>query len=232
MNKVIRKQQDELQKASPVIKQLGYIPNENMCGDAPDIVLPSINEGRIGIEVVNYSTHRYEEAENALYKLFQEYIETVLDKKTTKRYEIGVLFYSLEVPVDINFKEKKEELFKEFDSFFFPKSILLERKYVAELTFMENPGVEHSFITCDKVVVCEHPNESTLLECINKKENKLKSYKIMLKNQSIKHYFLVIYFPFNEHVELRGYELPKDKDFKTNYDRIYLVDSFHINQIK
>ena len=49
-------------------------------------------------------------------------------------------------------------------------------------------------------------------------------------NQSIKQYFLVIYFPFNEHAELRGYKLPGG--FETKYDRIYLVDSFFINRIK
>ena len=33
-----------------------------------------------------------------------------------------------------------------------------------------------------------------------------------------------------EHAELRGYNLPET--FKTDYDRIYLVDPFYMNRIK
>ena len=32
---------DELGKASRIIKELGYEPDESMCDDRPDIVLPS-----------------------------------------------------------------------------------------------------------------------------------------------------------------------------------------------
>ena len=86
------KHRDELGKASRIISELGYVPDDSMCSDKPDICLPSANERQIGIEVVAYSTRRYEKSEDALYKIFNEYIEERQDKYSDKRYEIGVLF--------------------------------------------------------------------------------------------------------------------------------------------
>ena len=83
---------DELGKASKVISELGYVPEESMYSDKPDICLPSATNRQIGIEVVAYSTHRYEKSEDAIYKIFNEYIRERLDKRSSKRYEIGVLF--------------------------------------------------------------------------------------------------------------------------------------------
>ena len=45
------KQENELLKISPLIRSLGYTPNFNMCGDKPDICLPSFENKEIGIEV-------------------------------------------------------------------------------------------------------------------------------------------------------------------------------------
>ena len=95
---------------------------------------------------------------------------------------------------------------------------------------MENPGVEHSFITCDSFVVYDKLDEQTLLDCIRGKEQKLKGYKAMSENTSIREYYLLVFFPINEHADLRGYTLPEV--FKTDYDRIYLVDSFYTNRIR
>lgn len=230
MNKQEIKHRDELGKASRVISELGYVPDEAMCSDKPDICLPSVYDKQIGIEVVAYSTHRYEESEDALYKIFHEYIEERLDKYSDKRYEIGVLFSNLSVPVDINYKKTKGQIFKEIDSLMLPNQPQIERQYIADITAMENPGVEHSFITCDSVVVYEELDKQTLLDCIRGKEQKLKEYKAMSENTSIQEYYLVVFFPINEHAELRGYTLPEA--FKSDYDRIYLVDLFYTNRIK
>lgn len=200
-----------------------------MCDDRPDIVLPSKTDRRIGIEVVTYSTHRYEESENVLYKIFQEYIER-LDKCSEKRYEIGVMFTNLEVPIDINYKKVKEQIFDEIDSLLLPNQPAMNRHFIESVTAWENPGVEHSFIACDTVVEYDDLDEKTLLDCIKRKENKLKDYKVLEKNCTIKEYYLVVFFPINEHAEMRNYLLPDT--FKTSYDRIYLVDSFYTNRIK
>ena len=108
MTKTGIKHIDELGKASRIIRELGYEPDESMCDDRPDIVLPSKTDRKIGIEVVAYSTHRYEESEDVLYKIFNEYIEERLDKRSAKRYEIGVMFSDLQVPVGINYKKVKK----------------------------------------------------------------------------------------------------------------------------
>ena len=229
MTKEEIKHRDELSKASHIIRELGYEPNISMCDDRPDIVLPSKTDRRIGIEVVTYSTHRYEESENVLYKIFQEYIER-LDKCSEKRYEIGVMFTNLEVPVDINYKKVKEQIFDEIDSLLLPNQPAMNRHFIESVTAWENPGVEHSFIACDTVVEYDDLDEKTLLDCINKKENKLQGYRLLEDNNSISEYYLVVFFPINEHAELRNYLLPDT--FKTGYDRIYLVDSFYTNRIK
>ena len=62
---------------------------------------------------------------------------------------------------------------------------------------MENPGVEHSFITCDSFVVYDKLDEQTLLDCIRGKEQKLKVYKAMSENTSIREYYLLVFFPIN-----------------------------------
>lgn len=221
---------DELGKASRIFKELGYEPNKSMCDDRPDIVLPSTTDRQIGIEVVTYSTHRYEESENVLYKMFNEYIEERLDKRSEKRYEIGVMFTGLQVPIGINYKKVKKQLFDEIDSLMLPNQLPMNRQYIESVTAWENPGVENSFLTCDTVVVYEKLNEKVLLDCINGKEQKLKDYKTLPKNSTISEYYLVVFFPINEHAELRGYVLPET--FKTDYDRIYLADPFFVNRIQ
>ena len=230
MKKIDIKHIDELGKASRIIRELGYEPDESMCDDRPDIVLPSTTDRQIGIEVVTYSTHRYEESENVLYKMFNEYIEERLDKRSDTRYEIGVMFTDLQVPVGINYKKIKKQLFDEIDSLMLPNQPPMNRQYIESVTAWENHGVEHSFIGCDTVVEYDELNEKILLECINGKEQKLKGYKTLAKNSTISEYYLVVFFPINEHAELRGYTLPET--FKTGYDRFYLVDLCYINRIK
>lgn len=224
------KHRDELGKASRIIRELGFKPDELMCDDRPDIVLPSKTDRLIGIEVVTYSTHRYEESENILYKIFNEYIVERLDKRSEMRYEIGVMFTNLQVPIDINYKKVKEKIFDEIDNLMLPDQPPMNRYYIESVTAWENPGVEHSFITCDTVVVYEKLNEKILLNCIKGKEKKLKGYKTLEENSTISEYYLMVFFPINEHAELRGYTL--QEGFNTEYDRIYLVDPFYSNQIK
>lgn len=230
MNTNEYKHRDELFKASPVIKELGYIPDDSMCDDKPDIILPSINDRKIGIEVVSYSTHQYEEAEDALYKILDEYIDERLDKRSEKRYEIGVLFNDLSIPTNINYKQVKEQLYDELDDLLFYHQPLRDHLYLADVTAMEHPGAKRSFIGNDICVEYDDLNEKVLIDCIRQKERKLLMYKTLTKNSTIQEYYLVIFFPVKEHAEIRGY-IPPDS-FKTKYNRIYLVDYFYTNRIK
>lgn len=224
------KHRDELFKASSVIKALGYRPNDLMCDDRPDIILPSTNDRKIGIEVVTFSTHQYEEAEDALYKILDEYIDERLDKRSEKRYEIGVLFNDLSIPTNINYKQIKEQLFDELDDLLFYHQPLKNHQYLAGVTTMENPGAKRSFIGEDICVEYENLNEQVLIDCIHQKERKLSEYRKLIMNGTIKEYYLVIFFPVKEHAEIRDYRLPDS--FRTKYNRIYLVDYFFINRIK
>ena len=140
------------------------------------------------------------------------------------------MFTSLQVPVGINYKKIKKQLFDEIDSLMLPNLPPMNRQYIESVTAWENPGVEHSFMTCDTVVVYEELNENILLDCISGKEQKLKGYKTLAENSTISEYYLVVFFPINEHSEMRGYVLPET--FKTEYERIYLVDPFYTNRIK
>lgn len=141
-----------------------------------------------------------------------------------------MLFTGLSIPVNINYMKVKKQIFKEIDSLMLPNQPQLERQYIADITAMEILGVEHSFITCDSFVVYDELDEQTLSDCIRRKEQKLKGYKSMPENASIQEYYLVVFFPINEHAELKGYRLPDTYD--TEYNRIYLVDSFYSNRIK
>lgn len=230
MDKEEIRHRDELFKASRVIRELGYKPDDAMCDDRPDILLPSKNNRTIGIEVVTYSTHKYEKAEDALYKILDEYIEERLDKRSEKRYEIGVLFNDLSIPIDINFQKEKAQIFDELDDLLFRHLPLKNYQYFADVTIAENPGVERSFIGQDTFVVYDDLNEQILLDCIKQKEKKLTEYKSLKENSTINEYYLVIFFPVKEHAELRGYTLPDS--FETKYNRIYLVDYFYTNRIK
>lgn len=230
MTKEEIKHRDELGKASRIISELGYVPDDSMCSDKPDICLPSKENRQVGIEVVAYSTHRYEKSENALYRILNDYIAERIDKESDMRYEIGVLFTGLDIPVNINYKKAKEQIYQEIESLLYPEMPQIERQYIADVTAMENPGVEHSFISCDSFVVYDELDEQTLLNCIKGKEQKLKDYKVMPENASIREYYLVVFFPINEHADMRGYTLPEG--FKTDYDRIYLVDPFYTNRIR
>ena len=58
------KQENELLKISPLIRSLGYTPNFNMCGDKPDICLPSFENKEIGIEVTEYAERYHVKVES------------------------------------------------------------------------------------------------------------------------------------------------------------------------
>jgi hypothetical protein len=64
----IIKRKDELRMVAPLLEELGYKPNLNMCGERlnvrPDIFLPSIDNRRIGIEVTEYVTKKGKRQKN------------------------------------------------------------------------------------------------------------------------------------------------------------------------
>lgn len=219
----------ELFYASSVIKELGFSPDETMCADRPDIVLPSVENRRIGIEVVTYSTQCHEEAGMALQKILNEYAWEILDKRTEKRFEIQIHLMDLAIPTNIKYQTIKNEIFKELDSLILPEQPRINRMYIEQVDLMELPNLERSHISCVEAYLYDTLNENVLLTYIQQKEQKLKEYKSLDENQTIQEYYLVIFFPLEEGAELREYTLPNT--YKTAYDRIYLVDLFYCNRI-
>ena len=140
-----------------------------------------------------------------------------------------MFFMDLHFQTNVNYKKIKQQIFDELDNVILPNQPWMERQYIADVVMMENPGASRSFITCDKVVEYDDLNEQVLLDCIANKGQKLKEYKALPKNSNIQEYYLVVYFPFNEHAEIRNYTLPES--FTTEYNRIYLADGFYINRI-
>ena len=220
------KHRDELFRVTPILKELGYTPDENMCGDAPDILIPSVEKRNIGIEVVSYSTGQNEKAQNALRKVLDEYAG-ILDRKSDKRFEIGIGLLRQGLP---NFTKEKHKIFKELDSLIFYPDKPMDRRFISYVVLQENPGAPRSFISCDEVVEFGLVDEQLLFKCINQKDHKLKMYKQKEKNRTIKEYYLAIYFPIKEGADFQEYTLPND--FKTEYNRIYLVDYFYLKRIK
>lgn len=217
-------------QAGKVIESLGYKPAMEMCDEMPDIVLPSIQDRQIGIEVIEYIRNDLAKTEDSIYKILRQYTKR-LDKKTDKRYYIDVDFPYEGMPTDIHFNSVKEEIFNEIDSFIFPNDIKTTLKYISDISITEVPGMEESFAGLDaQVYVYGETNEQLLLDCIKKKEKKLKEYKLLSQNQTIKEYYLVIYASILEHPEVRDYCLPDD--FMSDYDRIYFVDYFEIKRLK
>lgn len=217
-------------QAGKVIESLGYKPVLEMLYETPDIVLPSIQDKQIGIEVTEYIRNDLAKNEDSIYKILRQYTKK-LDKKTDKRYYIDVDFPYGEMPADIHFNSVKEDIFNEIDSFIFPNDIKTTLKYISDISITEVPEMEESFAGLGaQVYVYGETNEHLLLDCIKKKEKKLKEYKSSSKNQTIKEYYLVIYASILEHPEVRDYSLPKD--FKSDYDRIYFVDDFEMKQLK
>ena len=224
------KQRIELYKANRVISLLGYEPSFDMCIESPDIVLPSKNDKRIGIEVTDYIQSNKAIIEDAIYKVLKQYAIR-LDKKIDKRYQIYVTFKFEDLPTDIQFNSIKENLFEEIDHFIFPTPCEKKLKYIESVMLYEVPGITHSDVLLGPTAFeYGETNESLLFKCITEKEKKLVEYKASSDNLTINEYYLVIYASMLEHPEVREYDLPTN--FNTNYDRIYFVDNFEVKRLK
>jgi hypothetical protein len=216
-------------QAGKVIKSLGYKPNLDMLYERPDFVLPSNKDRQIGIEVTEYIRNDLVKNEDSIYKILRQYTKR-LDKKTDKRYLIYVDSQFEKLSTNLHFNNIKEVIFNEIDSFIFPNNST-KLKYIENVNISEVPGMGESFASLDaQAFVYGETNEQLLLDCIRKKEMKLKEYKSSPDNQTIREYYLVIYASILEHPEVRDYNLPDG--FKSDYDRIYFVDDFEMKQLK
>ena len=55
---------------------------------------------------------------------------------------LGVMFSDLQVPVGINYKKVKKQIFDEIDNLMIPNQPPMNRQYIESVMAWENPGVE------------------------------------------------------------------------------------------
>ncbi len=230
MTKEYHKKFEELNLAFKVIDMLGYKPSLAMSDEGPDFVLPSKDDRQIGIEVTKYIYQKKAKDIAALNCFLNDYANH-FDENNQMHGEITIYFNYGELPTGIPFKDIKKQLFLEIDQLILSEDIGIKQQYIEEAYFDENPSVHNS---CAHLGLSGYEygnvNPDHLQHCIQKKEHKLKDYKEDAKNATIKEFYLIIYASPSEHPEVRKYKLPDG--FKSQYDRIYFVDDFEINQLK
>lgn len=247
------KQEKELSKISSLIRSLGYTPNSCMCGDRPDVCIPSIKNKEIGIEVTDYAERYYLKTDsNAIvrgnlrlkaHKDFEKIIHSYIDyfdnrekdkkyypKKSGYRISIwlaGGLFHCQD-----NLNDYKEIIFGEIDNYLFPTNAFVNNKYIACARANLIPNASKSVIDYQLgYVECMIPVDNSILsEIIIEKDEKLLKYKKCKSNESIKEYWLAICLPYQVLDAFENYKIPSN--IQTNYDKIYLVQDYRVWQVK
>lgn len=205
------------------LDEIDIPPYSRHYSDKPDVWVDMDNR-KIGIEITQIKATDNIKTQAALYKIFEEYNQHIA-KITTETYQISVLFQNVDYPNDVNLRLHKEEIFKEIDSFIPGHKPIFKRKFIDEALFIPSPGID-TFTS--EVVVLESKDLKTkdLLECIAKKESKLKNYKHLTNYDE---YWLVINFPFIEQTDFRKFEAT---NINSEYNRIYLVEIGSYKRIK
>lgn len=168
------------------------------------------------------------EAKEALEKILEEYGRVHLPRLTKEIYEVSVFFFWEDYLKDFSFKQHKEEIYKEIDSFMPGGECLLRTKYVDEATFTKIGGTRNS-VSRIVVVVYNDIDEISLRDCIASKEIKLSNYKELPKNKNVTEYWLAVFVTLDERADFENFEL--SADFTTNYARIYLVEPGRCKEI-
>lgn len=246
------KQINELLRISPLIRSLGYTPDFNMCGDRPDICLPSSENKEIGIEVTEYAERYYKvesnkevrgnlqlKARQDFKKIMDSYIEYYDNREKDNRYypkksgyRITIWFAGGLFPYQYNLKDCKNVIFKEIDNYLFPSNTYINNKFIADVRLELIPNASKSLIDYQRGSVdCMTPiDDNVISEIIKEKNNKLLQYKECKINESIKEFWLAICLPNHIQNVIEKYRVPSD--VQTNYDKIYFVQDYRVWQIK
>lgn len=247
------KQEKELSKISSLIRSLGYNPNSSMCGDRPDICIPSIKNKEIGIEVTDYAERYYIKADSnaevrgnlhfKAHKDFEKIIYSYIDhfdnrEKDTKYYpkdsgyRISIWLAGGLFPYQDNLNDFKEIIYREIDNYLFPTNAFVNNKFIACARADLIPNASKSVIDYQLgYVECMTPvDDSIISEIIKEKNEKLLKYKECKSNESIKEYWLAICLPYQVIDTFDNYRFPSN--IQTNYDKIYLVHDYRVWQIK
>lgn len=247
------KQENELLKISPLIRSLGYTPNFNMCGDKPDICLPSFENKEIGIEVTEYAERYHVKVESnekvrgdLLFKARQDlknildsYIDYFDNREKDNRYypkksgyRITIWFAGGLFPYQYNLKDYKDDIFKEIDNYLFPSNIFIDKEFIADVRLDSIPNASKTVIDYQRGYVdCMTPIvDSIISEIIKEKNDKLQKYKECKGNESIKEFWLAICLP--NHIQDVTGKYRVTSDVQTSYDKIYFVQDSRVWQVK
>lgn len=217
------KHQDELHMASKVLESLGLKVDKEYCFDRPDLVF-SLNDKKVGLEVVRYMTNKNVQIENELFNVLKEYAEKY-DKENDTKAMIILHFCDCSYPRSLHVKACKEELFKEIDNCISKENYeaRIKNKYISNVSVHYFPKLNHSEVTFCTAFFYENAKWNLLDKEIKKKEKKLEEYK-MDDEKGITDWWLLVYFPTVNRSEYDIISLPDG--FKSTFDRIYLADPF------
>lgn len=251
-NNPIFKQEKELSRISPLIRSIGYTPNFSMCGDRPDICIPSIENKEIGIEVTEYAERYHSKVESNkevrgnlqlkarqdLKKIMDSYIEYFDNREKDNRYypkksgyRITIWFAGGLFPYQYNLKNYKNVIFKEIDNFLFPSNTFINHEFIADVRLELIPNASKSFIDYQRGAVdCMTPvDDNVIAEIIKEKNNKLLKYKECESNESIKEFWLAICLPNPIQDVTEKYRV--SSNIQTDFDKIYFVQDCRAWQI-
>lgn len=247
------KQENELSKISSLIRSVGYTPDFNMCGDRPDICLPSFENKKIGIEVTEYA-ERYHvkfesneevrgnlqlKARQDLKKIMDSYIEYFDNREKDNRYypkktgyRITIWFAGGLFPYQNNLIDYKNTIFKEIDNYLFPSNTFINNEFIADVRLELIPNALKSLIDYQRGYVnyMTPVDDNVISEIIKEKDNKLLKYKECESNESIKDFWLAICLPYHIQDVTEKYSVPSD--VQTNYDKIYFVQDYRVWQVR
>ena len=226
-SKISEKQKKELYSIRPLLYKFGFIPDESMCDDKPDICLKSHDNKIVGIEVINYTHTELHKNINTFNNLLKEYTKQFDEKKLSSEhykqrpYRIKIWMSDGNYPNETEYKKCKDSIFREIDAFLFPNGTQFNIHYIAFAEAVELPSCLKTKAEIMYVVKYEQIEETIILDCINKKERKLACYKRLPKNNIITQYWLAICFPEHEQVDVKDFSLPNG--VVSNYNKIFLI---------
>ncbi len=247
------KQNKELLSISPLIRSLGYTPNSNMCGDRPDIYLPSVKNKEIGIEVTEYAERFYLKdegnkevrgnlqlkAQQDLKKIMDSYIEYFDNRKKNNKYyskesgyRITIWFVGGLFPYQYNIKDYKNVIFREIDNYLFLSNSFIDNEFIADVRIELIPNASKSVIDYQRGYVdcMTFIDDNVISEIIKEKNDKLLKYKECESNKSIKEFWLAICLPSRIQNVFPNYRVPLD--IKSSYAKIFFIQECRVWQVR
>lgn len=247
------KRDKELSKISPLIRSIGYTPNSSMCGDRPDICIPSFENKEIGIEVTDYAERYYLKANsneevrgnlqlkayNDFEKILESYIREFDNREKDKKYYPKDSGYRIRIslagglfPYIDNLEDYEKVIFREIDNFLFPTNAFIVNKFIACAEADLIPNATKSVIDYQLGFVesMTSVDDNIILEIIKEKNDKLLKYKECKSNESIKEYWLAICLPYRVQDETEKYRV--SSKIQTDYNKIFFVQDCRAWQVK